>query len=85
MEKNIKINSEKALQSALEKFPPKITGTRKTLFGDKPVDANEGARALYIEGFKAALEEFGEKLIASQKPVDPEIQKVINDYFWEML
>lgn len=29
--------------------------------------------------------EFSKKLTASQKPVDPEIQHIVNEHWWEML
>ena len=29
--------------------------------------------------------EFGRKLTASQKPVDPEIQRIVDEHWWEML
>lgn len=29
--------------------------------------------------------EFGRKLTTSQKPVDPEIQRIVDEHWWEML
>lgn len=29
--------------------------------------------------------EFGRKLTVSQKPVDPEIQRIVDEHWWEML
>ena len=37
-----------------------------------------------LEAF-AILTSFAKRLIENQSPVDEEIQKVINDHFWDML
>ena len=28
---------------------------------------------------------FGKKLVESQKPVEPEIQRIVDEHWWEML
>lgn len=43
---------DKALEAGLKVYPPKYEGTRPTMFGDIPNDANELRRAFYIATYK---------------------------------
>ena len=44
--------NERALHAGLEVFPTHNVGTRETMFGPQPIDANEFKRACFIEGFR---------------------------------
>ena len=48
-------------------------------------DNNLEYRIGYMEGFKEALEDFTKKIKDNTVDIPPEIQKVIDDYFEEML
>ena len=55
---------EKSLEAGLKRFPEKIVGTEKTLFGDQSVDANLGKRILFMEGYRQAEKDITMKIKA---------------------
>ena len=49
---------DRALEAGLKVYPPKIEGTRQTMFGEIPNDVNELRRAFYIATYKDVQKNF---------------------------
>ena len=71
----------KAQEKANELYPPKLEWD----YRDMDYDPNEDKRHAYEKGYEQALKDFQEKIINNLQDIPMEIQKVINNYFWEML
>lgn len=71
----------KAEEKANKKYPPKLEWD----WHDQDYDPNEGQRYAYRLGYEQAMKDFQEKIINNLQEIPMEIQKVINEKFWEML
>lgn len=56
------INND-ALKAGMEMFPTKIVGTRDSMFGPQPLDANEFKRMVFIEGYRQGVDRTIKKVI----------------------
>ena len=71
----------RAKKKAEELYPPKIEWDWR----DHDYDPNSDKRYAYEQGYGQALKDFQEKIINGLQDIPMEIQKVINEKFWEML
>lgn len=73
--------SKKAKERAKELYPPKLEWDWR----DQDYDPNSEKRYAYEQGYEQAMKDFQEKIINNMQDIPMEIQKVINEKFWEML
>ena len=66
----------KAEEKAKELYPPQLEWD----YRDMSFDPNEDKM-----GYEQAMKDFQEKIINNMQDIPMEIQKVINEKFWEML
>lgn len=71
----------KAEEKAKELYPPQ----QEWDYRDMSFDPNEDKRYAYKRGYEQAMKDFQEKIINNMQDIPMEIQKVINEKFWEML
>ena len=71
----------RAKKKAEELYPPKIEWDWR----DHDFDPNSDKRHAYEQGYDQALKDFQEKIINGLQDIPMEIQKVINEKFWDML
>ena len=71
----------KAEEKARVLYPEEINWD----YRDMDFDPNSDKRAAYVYGYSQAMKDFQEKIINNMQDIPMEIQKVINEKFWEML
>ena len=71
----------RAKKKAEELYPPKIEWDWR----DQDFDPNSDKRDAYEKGYDQALRDFQEKILSNLQDIPMEIQKVINEKFWDLL
>lgn len=72
----------KAEEAAKKAYPPRSSYNYEHGYYE---DLNKEGRTFYKEGYEQAMKDFQEKIINNMQDIPMEIQKVINEKFWEML
>lgn len=62
-------------------YPPKLEWDWR----DQDYGPNSDKRYVYENGYEQALKDFQEKIINGLQDIPMEVQKVINEKFWDML
>lgn len=71
----------RAKKKAEELYPPKLEWDWR----DQDFDPNSDKRVAYERGYDQALKDFQEKILNNLQDIPMEIQKVINEKFWDLL
>ena len=71
----------RAKKKAEELYPPKLEWDWR----DQDYDPNSDKRDAYEKGYDQALRDFQEKILSNLQDIPMEIQKVINEKFWDLL
>lgn len=71
----------RAKKKAEELYPPKLEWDWR----DQDFDPNSDKRDAYERGYDQALKDFQEKILNNLQDIPMEIQKVINEKFWDLL